>query len=60
MGAAAQGRGAMDHGPPTVDAAGKSAASLSSGGMTGPSRLTVRKSRVMASETSGPRRLYAV
>ena len=39
---------------------GKSAASLSSGGITGPSRRTLRKSRVIASETSGPRRLYAV
>ncbi len=36
---------------------GKSAASLSSGGMAGPRRVTVRKSRVIASETSGPRRL---
>jgi hypothetical protein len=39
---------------------GNIAASLSSGGMTGPSRLTVRKSRVVASDTRGPRRLYAV
>ncbi len=39
---------------------GKRAASLSSGGMTGPIRSTVRKSRVIASDTSGPRRLYAV
>ena len=39
---------------------GNRAASLSSGGMTGPSRSTVRKSRLIASETSGPRRLYAV
>ena len=39
---------------------GKSAASLSSGGMTGPSRRTSVKSRVIASDTSGPRRLYAV
>ena len=39
---------------------GNSAASLSSGGITGPRRVTVRKSRVVASETSGPRRLYAV
>ena len=30
-------------------------ASLSSGGIIGPNRLTVRKSRVMAIETSGPR-----
>jgi hypothetical protein len=39
---------------------GNSAASLSSGGIAGPRRSTVRKSRVIARETSGPRRLYAV
>ena len=33
---------------------GKSAASLSSGGMTGPRRWKVLKSLVVASETSGP------
>jgi hypothetical protein len=49
------GRWIMAHRP--SKRRGKSAASLSSGGMTGPSRLTLRKSAVIASETSGPRRL---
>ena len=40
---------------------GNSAASLSSGGIDrARAARTVRKSRVVASETSGPRRLYAV
>ncbi len=52
------GRWIIAHRPPKRR--GKSAASLSSGGMTGPSRSTVRRSRVIASETRGPRRLNAV
>src|ERR1035437_4598108 len=52
------GRWIMAHRPPMRT--GRRAASLSSGGMTGPSRRASLKSFVTARDTSGPRLLYAV
>lgn len=51
----AEGRDrAMNHGPPAVEAHREQGGVLIFGGMTTPLRSNVRKSPVVASETSGP------
>src|SRR5680860_602169 len=58
FGMAGGGAGIMAYRPPKR--AGKSAASLSSGGRSEPHRVKSRKSRVVARETSGPQAEKAV